>query len=285
MGRILLKRSGALGDVILVTPIVERLQLSGHVVGIETKHSDVFSEWKGLGISVHSALRLDHLPWDKVFDLDGCYEQTPKIHVVDAYSMAVFGDHQTPHRPILPVKQIEEIWLRNNFLMMKMPYAVVHAARSWPNRTMKNDFWDRIAKKLPLPVLFVGGRQDYSGFGCATAAGLTTLGQVASIINRAKIFIGSDSALLHIAAAQEQTAVLGIFTCTSPSLRMPEGRIGGAPVASISASIDCAGCHHDLPPGTTGWNCHRTDLRCIDEVDPQDVLDIADGMLLDMGGY
>lgn len=262
MSRVLIKRQGALGDVLLVTPIIKRLTMEGHEVGIETscfqaleRNPDV--KWM--------AFRLDHLPWDRIVDLNMVYENQPEMHIVDAYSIHVFGDTKTPRLPIYyPTQHLDAV--KNSaagWEAQRGRFTAIHAAKSWPNRTMSRKFWDGLVDRLNGPVLFLGGGSDYCGPNPGySEVGRIDLGMTASIIDAAGLFIGSDSALLHVAAST-QVPMVGIFTCTDPTLRMPD-----RPAAvAVNADIDCFGCHHRLGRGVTSWQCHREGgIECINRV-------------------
>lgn len=258
---ITVKRTGALGDCLLVTPILKRLQEEGRRVLMGTRHPDAYC---GMDVEI--------VDGGSSIDLDNCYESRPFVHIVDAYSEAVFGDWKTSHRSVFtPDRQIQV-----------SPHAVaIHVGGSWPNRTMSPEFWDLISaglKALGMQPYFVGTRRDYaSRLGIDMRVyngGREAIHTAAAVFSASKLVICNDSALLHLAAAFD-TPILGIFTCTTPTLRMrgePQDR-------AVFPTLDCRGCHHRQPVPASTWSCSRGDLACISDIPPQKVLDTVAEML------
>lgn len=266
-GRVAVLRDGALGDVLLATAVIKRLHDEGFDVTVVTRNPEVFSGLPGIATSPVAPSGC------RVVDLNKAYEVRPLMHVIDAYSEVAFGDHATAHRPTFNMTRHSVLNPRS---------VVLHAARSWPNRTMPVDWWRLVGDGLissGWAVHWIGTDNDfYPGNGIdlrrSPANRVDSLGRTASYIMASWLMICTDSALLHLAAATT-TPILGIFTCTDPALRMPEGDYH----RSIYTDLTCRGCHHRAPPPVTSWGCERKDLACITSITPKMVIEAALEML------
>jgi ADP-heptose:LPS heptosyltransferase len=254
---ITLRRTGALGDVLCITPVIRKLrqEFPAVEIAIETAHPVAVEKNPDLtprpgATMLSSILR---------YDLDLVYERRPSLHVVDAYMEHVFpgapiaGEEKTLRfQPAGPWKNPEVV--------------VIHAATSWASRTFTPVFWDRVAlavRDLGMKPVFVGGGYDYGGPIWATST-LTKLHlrQVASLITGAAAFIGSDSALLHLAGTTE-TPIIGLYTSVRAKYRMPyrHGKLGWNMIA-IEPDLDCRGCLERIPAPVTNMSCQRGDSIC-----------------------
>jgi GT2 family glycosyltransferase len=99
--------------------------------------------------------------------------------------------------------------------------------------------------------------------------GKTSIVVLAGVLRRSRVFLGLDSGPFHIAEAMGTPSVV-VFGATSsevvsgrPELLFPVRRPG----------LDCLGCHHQQPPGTTRFmGCRRLDLACMG-IDPRWIVD------------
>ncbi len=87
--------------------------------------------------------------------------------------------------------------------------------------------------------------------------GVLSLEESIAAISLARLFVGIDSGLLHIAACTRTSAV-GLFGATLPqNFYRPE--LGKD---CVVAEVDCAGCHHRLPRAHWITGCPY-DIRCM----------------------
>jgi ADP-heptose:LPS heptosyltransferase len=261
-----IRRGGALGDVLCVTPIIRRLRREQPECGIivETQCPDAIAWNPDLGPVEEGAPEI-------MINLDMAYEKRPNMHVVDAYMLEAFGDPGDP---------AEKSIVFPNDAKNKLPgVAIIHAAQSWPSRTLPFHFWDHLALQLQvngLRPLFVGKGGDYMG-----PAGLPRLNrqpsliELATLIAGASVFIGVDSALLHLAGGTE-TSIVGLYTCVRGAYRAPyrHGQLGWN-MAIVEAEIECRGCLERQPAPVTSLSCARGDNACVRLIDPDLVLSEA----------
>jgi heptosyltransferase III len=94
--RILLMREGAMGDVIMLTPIIRQLYMlrQGNVsIDVVTAFGSVFynSPYINSIIPVKSARQMVR-SYDMVIDFNGLYERDLSKHPVNSYAMHAFGN-------------------------------------------------------------------------------------------------------------------------------------------------------------------------------------------------
>jgi ADP-heptose:LPS heptosyltransferase len=84
--------------------------------------------------------------------------------------------------------------------------------------------------------------------------GVTTIKQLAALLSGADVLLCNDSGPMHLAAAMG-TPVVGLFTCTSPTLSGPSGGEHDL----LTADVPCAGAYRKSCPwaGERQLCCHR----------------------------
>lgn len=272
--RILVKRSGALGDVLMTTPIVERLRMENPVaeIDVETGCQEVYRH----NAAVNTVRGFNNGGYDRVIDLDMAYEQNPRNHVVNAYMLKAFGDTDGN-------KSIQFSYDRGS---MKLPVdpkklIAIHPAVAWRNRTMSRLFWELAIERITergYSVVVLGSARDHQ-FATVpriySMSGKTGLRETADIINQCAAFICSDSALLHLAGATD-TPIIAIFTCVRAEYRVPwrNGALGHK-VLPFTPKMDCYGCLADAPAPVTHLDCRLGTNACTEAISAVAVADAA----------
>lgn len=258
---IVVRRIGALGDVILATPVVRHLRAvlpPEDVVLVQTAYPAVFDR----NPHVAGVLSpLDRVPLGATLvDFGLAYERLPHMHVVDAYSFAL----TTYGFPPIPTdRYLQELFPPDYDLPPNEGDRLriaMHAARSWPSRTLPMSFWMDLVGRLRAAGAAVVPIGTVNDLLAGPRVGLP-LGDTAAVLASCDAFIGSDSAMLHAAAAVG-TPVVGLFTSVRPEVRMP---VGGQGTAFVPEGLDCWGCHgrrHPVPVTDAGL-CERGDMACL----------------------
>lgn len=266
--KILVVRAGALGDVILTTPIFRRIRKEHPtaLIAVRTSYVDVF---RG-NPDVDAVNVQDGVSFNRIIDLNLVYERLPKMHIIDAYMMATFGDKgfvSDKSTSLTPLFEPE------SYMVSAHGAILIHAARSWQNRTLPDHVWIAVVAELNYNhknrrIIFVGSTTDF-GFedtnnNIIDARGLTSLPVVAGMIHEAACFVGTDSGLLHVAGTT-QTPIVGIFTSVRPEYRMPwrQGELGWR-CYPVVPDIMCRGCLERCPAPATTCGCERGDYACVD---------------------
>lgn len=279
---ILVQRIGALGDVLLTTPIVRRLREElgpEAVIDITTGCPQAYE-----GNPHISAVNPAPRTYDRFINLDSVYENHPTMHIVDAYMEAVFGDTDGNKRVVFGIEPPPPA-----DLIRESKVVTLHGMRGWPSRSFSNEWWDTVIKLLvdaDYKPCALGGPNDYSpqpDTFVTNLVGRTSLRQATEAISQSCCFIASDSSLLHFAGATD-TPIVGLFTCVKAEYRMPyrKKQLGYRMMAMTPKALSCYGCLADVPPPATFVACRRGDNACTfpEHLSPEDVVAAVKRMAL-----
>lgn len=265
---IIVRRSGALGDVVLTTPIVRRLRRENPTadIAVVTAYPDVFRYSQR---NITSPL---DLPIDRLIDLDFCYEEQPDLHIVQAYMLKAFGDLGNPDD-----LQQELFFPKRTMFSYDRKFVAVHAAvAGWANRTLPRATWAAVVtglRKAGLWPILVGSPRDDVPDSDVTRFFSTDILAQAGLIDGCAAFVGSDSGLLHVAGATS-TPIIGVFTCARPETRLPwRGGVCGGGCTAIVPDLACVGCLARRPPPVTTEYCERGDTACVDLVRAESIIE------------
>lgn len=262
--KIILRRTGALGDVILTTAVVRRMRReypAAHIA-VETAYPDVFRHNPHLG-----GPEPDSGADERLISLDLAYEKRPTLHIVAAYMEEAFGDtgSVSDWRP--------ELFPRYGSIRLPSNAIAVHAAvAGWQNKTLPRSFWKDVLQGICdagfWPVLVGTERDRVFGFSCTEFFSPDILAQ-AAVIRSCKAFIGSDSSLVHVATAMK-VPMVAIFTSVNPRTIVFDYDLCRT---VLPEGLSCIGCHNRRTPPVTTEACERGDLACLNAVKPVSVLD------------
>jgi lipopolysaccharide heptosyltransferase II len=144
----------------------------------------------------------------------------------------------------------------------------------------------QLVQRFDAQVLLMGGQDDATladevatgiGLGATVLAGHTSLMESAALIERAALFIGNDSGLLHIAAAVGTPAV-GIYGPSSVRQFHPVGGPGYRQRV-LHSDLPCSPCFHfvgDEIPWVPNL-CHS--YACLKAIPADDVIEAATALL------
>lgn len=221
---ILIKRNGALGDVLLLTPIIRALKQRNPQcsIWVETQcpamlYGNKHIEKLGPAIAPN--------PDTDVFNLNGAYEMRPQLPYTDAYAEAMglkVGEWE--NRLEMELSTADLAWAKD-----KIPgeYIVFHTGpTAWKCRNWPNANWEQAIKSTAeFHRCVIIGSEVTPGLNVAKALdlrGRTTLGQMAAVVSRAKLLVGIDSLGIHVAQAFG-VPVVGLFGLTEPGHVFTEG--------------------------------------------------------------
>ena len=272
--RFIVRRMGALGDVILTTPIIRRLrrEYPDALIHIITAYPEVFRDSPYFNGPFKA---IDYTVPPIEIDLDLSYEKQPHTHIVQAYMQEAFGDFGDP-------KDLQQE-LHYGFSFPghaeynRTKYVAIHAAvAGWKNRTLPRHLWHNVVagvRRMGFKPVMVGAERDRLP-GTLAFTGLLDkpLLQQTAVIADCAAFIGSDSSLLHAAGATA-TPIVGVFTCARPETRLPfrHGVLGWRCVA-VMPDIECIGCLARRGPPVTSERCERGDNICVTSVTAEAIL-------------
>jgi GT2 family glycosyltransferase/ADP-heptose:LPS heptosyltransferase len=281
-GKILaVRRTGALGDVILTTGIVAKLKQMnpGDDIWFITVVPEVFKNNPHITKVVRNIEAIQH-PVDRLIDLDMAYEMEPKRHMIEAYSRVAFPD-QEPSSRYLPEMYSTDHDAKS--LSAKIPsvkighdkIAVVHCAVGWPSRTFQRSKWNEVTKKLTVmgyKSLVIGRGGDYRSDlygGVVNLVDHLTIHEVRELMKRASVFVGMDSGMMHIAMTTNIPTV-GIFTVANPDFRIVERQ---AKTIALIPKVHCRYCLHEQTPPVTFVKCKYGTNPCLDDFSSDAIVD------------
>lgn len=259
---ILLRRVGALGDVLNTTPVARRLRQENAdaTIHVDTQHQHAY-----LGNPHINGFCDPTITYDRTIDLTLAYERDRGKNQAAAMLSAAFGDDGGE-------RKIEFAYPKNLFPTLPERTAVLHPARSWPNRTLPLAFWQSLANELlaaRFAVVVTGTDRDWTLEGVIDLRGKLVLAAQASLIAEASIFICSDSGLLTLAGATD-TPTIALTTITPVEITAPMR----PELIQMPARIECFGCSLDAPPGEM-VECRRGDNACVETFDAHEIVDKA----------
>lgn len=206
---IVIKRTGALGDVIQTEPILEYFHKQGHPVVLQTTPS-FYNVFAMHHFPVISYEKFDKSVRHRVINLDMAYEIKPRqLHLISYFEAAGITDYKL-RTPKLTYKISKETRL------FKQKYVVIHIdKRETPHRNQFGLDWNIVRKYLESRgylVIQVGKNEhEVAGieFNCVTEPMLMWA------IAGADLFIGIDSGPSHIAVALGIKSII-LFGSVSP---------------------------------------------------------------------
>jgi len=207
-------------------------------------------------------------------------------HVADHYFELVrwMGIKPDNPDPVLPVpdplkKRVRQI-LHAGGIHPDTPFIVLQPFSLWQYKELHPDKYvdmaNRIASRSNIPILLSGApnerkRAQKIADRCTgpviNMAGLTTIGELAGLLALASLFIGVDSAGVHIAAATG-TPTVSIFGPSAPSSWAPRGNRH----LVIQPELACVPCRQK--------GCDNSGIsQCLDALSVDDIMDAVEPIL------
>jgi hypothetical protein len=206
---VVINRTGAMGDVIGVEPVLHEFHKKGYRVVLKTL-PQFYSLFSAHYFPVESFDMLNKaLPY-KYIDLDMAYEAKPKqLHLKSYYEIT--GIEGESRNPKLNYEASEDIKL------IKQKYAVIHVdRREQPHRNADNVAWWKVTDYLKSKgyiVIQIGKNESIK----LDAIQINTIEtrMLAYVISGCDLFIGVDSGPSHVAVATDRKCVI-LFGSVNP---------------------------------------------------------------------
>jgi len=266
---IIFRRSGAMGDVIMLEPVMEYFYNKGYRIILDTqpqyfnlfaKHYfpvELLSMIKPNDVSVFEA---------RVINLDMAYEVKPRQLALKSYfEMCGIGDAEM-RNPRLNFKPTADVKLFEKYVILHTDDTMM------PHRNVHGVDWEQVTvalENIGYDVYRVGRGNGTGGRKINTYSE----NMLAYIISGADLFIGLDSGCAQIAVACGVKSVI-FFGSVFPEYRYAD--LSNIRAVQKDCPIGKDGCYHDLV-STVGQDCevdvmsppcityHSTD-RIIDKV-------------------
>lgn len=196
------------------------------------------------------------------------------------------------------VKQLTDCY---PFLLNTQGFAVLHFFPQWKYKQWTKQAWIEVSDYIHakgLTLVFSGGQaqeemnyvddiQSRLTFEAINLSGQTTLAQLAAIIAHAKLYIGPDTGITHLAAATG-VPMIALYGPTNPEKwspwplgfnqnTNPFARVGSRQCGNVSLIQGTAAC---VPCQLEGCDRHRLSRsRCLDELSAKTVIQEIDRIL------
>jgi len=291
--RILFIRAGALGDVLLISPLIRRcftVRKGDCEIYVKTFYPELFRD----NPYVTQSFRSDNLSsneFDIVYNLDWVYEKNNDRHVLDAYEEYVFGNTSLDRYcelfdSIDDTKYVDSLVAGiDDFIILHMRN-IANTDIDQMSRNINEDIWKLVVidilNQSNSKIIQIGSAGDLSFGGSDRLIDMRqcfSIHQIKSLCERAKCFLGVDSGPAHIAATSSVGMVV-LYTIAKVDDRIPFRKHGIT--CTIKADIECQGCLVNIAPGQR-LNCPNN-VQCRNSFSPQviskNVLDMINKPIL-----
>lgn len=264
--RILVKRTGAFGDVLETTPIIARLRRENPEadIDVDTQYPGVFDGHPNITSTKPSG------EYDRTIILDMAFENLlRKVHPVDAYSEVAFGDRKTRHTLHMRWGTFDKSLLHPRTNWAKA--VVIHPCRNWPIRTLSLAWWQElvnILNKRGYEIIVTGTSQDHDGLtNVIDLRDKLRPQQQVGLIDASCCFVCSESGPM-ILAQVTATPIIAMLTM-APAFAVKHERKGGYAwrFDAVMADIPCAGCSATFDKPTTYFGCKYGHGNCVKSFD------------------
>lgn len=258
---ILLQRQGANGDVLIAASVIPAVKKKypHRTIYFETQCPNVLVGNPHIDFIVSKAPKLDY---ETIINLDMAYEKKPHENILKCFAEVT----EVPLGWCVPSIARSPV---NKPLLSK--YVVMHAGiTNWAGRNWTEAKWQELAIKIHLSdhqIICVGRKSDLFVPCDVDCRDKTTVHELATIIEDARLFVGIDSLPFHIAQVVG-TPCVTFFGSIKPELRIFSPRV--RPV--VANNLPCLGCHHrQKAPSTSLTECPIKTLECEKNVSIEDM--------------
>ena len=269
---IIVRREGAIGDVILTTPIIKALKESHPLnpIHVETKVPDVYKNNPWIA-SVSTQCPVGRA---RIINLNMAYENYPMTHIVKSFERAAWLEEPVEKRCYLfPSDQDKQTAASR---LNDTGWIAIHPGpTSWNGKNWPVERFQVVADKLMelgYKVVCVGGSATHPINCDLNLSGATTILELAAVLERCVALVTLDSSPLHIAQAMG-CPMVGLFGATLPEFILTDGRAIG--VMADASKAPCAGQRHKVV-GKTHVDC---DATCMLTISIEEVMDAIERIL------
>lgn len=271
--RILVDRRKAVGDVIMITPVLRELRKrygKDAFIQVVTEEHIVLENNPDISAVVQPTGMQKEDPWDLYLNLNDAYEYNVKSHYVDAYLYRAFGnDIDHIDRSLSLVTTDEEKQAVDEAIAdIGAPYAVFHMRRwAWENKNMDPQIWTLImawmeAAYPDMKMVTVGAQYDMRAPAKVSNKYVDlveqlSIGEIRHLIANASVFIGGDSGPYHIACTTD-TPIVALLSHLDPEQILPwrDGEFGKN-VHVVKSQVPCTGCYSRQKPPVRNLVCEQ----------------------------
>lgn len=273
---IVVRREYAIGDVILIEPIIRAIKKSRPLspIFVQTRFPELFANHPDVEQAAEKIQTPTH---SLVVDLDGAYEHRVNTHICEAYWQAaakvITGLEPLELTTHLYPSPNDVAWAKEQTVKIGTNIALVATDdTTWSSKNWPRDRMQAVAKWLIAEgwnVVAVGSKDRHvaSDFpGVTNLVGKTSLMELAALCGLAKLVVAPDTSTIHIAQAMG-CPVVPLFGITRSRFITTQG--------SKCAAVECpetmehAGVRHRM----TGKTVVDVGTACMDSITVEQVVD------------
>ena len=260
---IIVKRTAAIGDVLLIEPIIRALKFNNPdaLILLLTKYTELFKGNPFVDILMKYSYYGENIPdfdieESNVINLDFAYEKIPELSIMSAYKKVanlsnIYGTIPNIYLNFSDLKFLRYFLSKFEEKVGKFFVVINIGRKQRRDRTLPPDFVREIArflveKNYVNSVFFVGSPDNFSPgdysleLPYVNLVGVTNLSQVAAILSVADLLIAPDTGLIHLASAVGCNSI-GIFGMADPGKRVDYAQ---NLVYPVFPDVSCRGCLH-----------------------------------------
>jgi ADP-heptose:LPS heptosyltransferase len=265
--KILIRRRMALGDVLMLTPIIALLKAENpnREIDVETEYPAIFRGNPNVRAAYQGG-GPGYTQFDRILDMDLAYELDPQKHILTAYANLAGVINALPSVVPSIYPNALEHDIASRMLGSSQKWAALHlgpgnvVGRTVPTRLLVAV--EKHLKSQGWSVLWI-------------QSGAYSLHVLAALLQQCRLFVGADSGPMHLAQAARIPTV-GIFGAVDPQYRLLPGVPYFRGVTAPGREVGCLGCHHVYEPPMTGSKCLRhgspQNNLCMEKLRVEDVI-------------
>lgn len=269
---IVVKREYAIGDVVLITPVIDAIRRSRPLspIHVQTKFPELFAADPRVASSGES-IRL-HGP-SLMVDLDGSYEHTTQTHIVDAYwqtaASTVTGLEPHEWTTRLHPSAADMAWAEKRVGDRSKVVAIASDPTTWRGKNWPHERMAALAMKLKREgwyVIAMGSKDRMLPvWADLNLVGQATLMQTTAVLAKSSLCISPCTSIMHLAQAVG-CPVVGLFGVTRSRFVTTRG----SKVAAVESPEDMpnSGIRHRV----TGQTFVDGGQECMEAISVEQVL-------------
>ena len=293
--RILVDRRMALGDVIMITPVLRELRRryprSWIQVVTDKPEALANNPWVSKVVSPTDMVKED--PWDVYINLNDAYETNVTSHYVDSMMARAFGNsgHASDRRLELVPTQDDIDAVDEAVNDIGGDYIVVHMRRwAWENKNIDLSIWALFITLLEdrypdLRIVTVGADHDHhlpaTKSTWINLNNQLSLGEIQHLVSRSRMFVGTDSGPYHVACTTD-TPILLLSSHLAPEQILPwrGDQEFGKDVEVVVSGVPCVGCYSRQTPPVRNLTCENpVQWACAKSFDSMEMFRAAEKLL------
>ncbi len=175
-----------------------------------------------------------------------------------------------------------ETLLQEGWTAERQPLVAIHPGAGWDSKQWPLECYAELcgllASKMKARVVLTGSTEErglceeiyrQAHTKPIIASGLTSLNELAALLRRAQLFLGGDTAALHVASAAG-VPIIALFGSTDPARHLPPAQS----LKLFNRALPCSPCYHR--------RCYRTGeghMECMRAISVEEVAEAATALL------